>query len=501
MNHKLALRSLCAMEPSFDTHRANPDMRSSFRKFFLRAILLPVVIFAAGCSPPSSSMTPVLESNAVVLPAAWTPTILASSEDEPEPLSSPTSPTQGPTAPLAATSEPLDSWWVMSFGAGRQLRVRTIFETEEGAFMLWAQEPGIRTRPNRDVIFKITKDGHLAWQKSVSPMTARVRSVQAFEDGSVMLVGFNEDQGFPFTIHLASNGELLSETTYRGTFSKPKQTMAHLPLEDRSLSAGRVYFKGKVEGVQYIEDFATLPDGEIVAAGPIYGTTTGAHGGTFSALGGLWAARFNQKGQVLWKKVFETKAGPLFIGTVFGDGSSVMVKENVNSNSIVKINPRGNVVYWKHYAIPGGIRSISETPEEGILLVGTSGHILKLDDDGSILWKRQMPSLDARPQYAFEASDHALLLILESSNHGVMVARLSLDDPFADCDVMQYEEPGIGEHFPLLPANIGASVEITSRLSELNVSEEVVSMTDAAPTLLEICRKAQATNTPTTAAP
>jgi len=433
-------------------------------------------------------MTPALDSTAVALPEAWTPTFLASSEDEPEPSESPTSPTQEPTAALAATSEPIDSWWVMSFGAGRQLRVRKIFETKEGAFMLWAQIPGIATRLNRDVIFKITKDGRLAWQKSVSPMTARVRSVQALEDGSVMLVGFNEDQGFPFTLHLASNGELLSETPYRGTFSKPEQTMAQLPLEDRSLSAGRVHFKGVVEGVQYIEDFATLPEGDVVAAGPIYGTTTSALGGTFSAVRGLWAARFNQNGQILWKKVFETKAGPLFIGTVFGDGSSIMVKENVNSNSIVKIDPRGNVVYWKHYAIPGWIRSISETPDGGILLVGTSDHILKLDEEGSIVWKRHMPSPDLDPQYAFEASDGGLLLILGSSDHGVMVARLGMDEPFSECDVLHFENPSIGEHFPLLPANIGASVEITSSLSELDAAEEGVSMTDAAPALLEICR-------------
>lgn len=500
MNQMFALSNLRAKESSFYAYRANPDMHSSFRKFFLRVILLSVVILAAGCSPPYSSMTPVIGSTAVALPAAWTPTLSDSNKVELDPSSSPTSPTQGPTAALAATSEPFDSWWVMSFGAGRHLRVRTIFETEEGAFLLWAQIPGIATRPNRDVIFKITKDGRLAWQKSVSPMTARGRSVQALGDGSVMLVGFDEAQSYPFTLHLDSNGELLSETTYRGTFSKPEQTMAQLPLEDRSLSAGRVYFKGVVEGVQYIEDFATLPEGDVVAAGPIYGTTTGALGGTFSAVRGLWAARFNHKGQVLWKKVFETKAGPLFIGTVFSDGSSVMVKENVNSDSIVKIDPRGNVLYWKHYAIPAGIRSISEAPEGGILLVGKSGHVLKLDDDGTIVWKRLMPSLDARPQYAFEASDNALLLILESSKHGAMVARLGMDEPFSECDVLQFENPRIGEHFPLLPANIGASVEISTKMSELDVAEEGVSMTDAAPILLEICRKAQSTSTPTAAA-
>ncbi len=501
MNYKIAKHSLDAMKPSFYDHRAGPGMLSSLRKFLASAILLTAVIMATGCSPPSSSVPPVLESTAVVLPATWTPTYADSIEHKPEPSSSPSTPPQVPTEDLAATNEPIESWWVMSFGAGRTFRVRSIFETEDGAFLLWVQEPGVSSKPNRDLVVKIRKDGQLAWQKSVSPMTSAVRNVQALEGGSVMLVGFNEAQGFPFTLHLASNGELLSETTYRGTFTKPEQTLARLPLENRSPSAGRVYFKGKVEGVQYIEDFATLPAGEIVAAGPIYGTTTGAQGGTFSALRGLWAARFNQKGQVLWKKVFETKAGPLFIGAVFSDGSSVMVKDNVNSNSIVKIDPSGNVLYWRHYAIPGRVRSISETPEGGILLVGTSGHILKLDDDGSIVWKRHMPSLDARPQYAFETSNSALLLILESSNHGMMVARLSMDESFPTCDVLDYEQPGIGEHFPLLPANIGASVEITTSLSELDAAEQMVSMTDAAPALLEICRKAQSTSTPTAEAP
>jgi hypothetical protein len=241
-----------------------------------------------------------------------------------------------------------------------------------------------------------------------------------------------------------------------------------------------------VEGVQYVEAFASLPDGEIVAAGPIWGTTTGAQGGTFSALRGLWAVRINQNDQVLWKKVFETKAGPLFIGSVLGDGSTILVKEYAESNSIVKIDPGGNVIYWSGYASPGVVISISETPDGGIILVDTSDHVLKLNNQGTVEWNRQYLDLDV--QYAFEASDGSMLFIFHSSEYGVIVARFRLEEDFPECYLFQYSEPWIGSHTPLLPLNIGAGVEISPRLTVQDEGHTTISVEKSSISMNEICR-------------
>jgi hypothetical protein len=202
----------------------------------------------------------------------------------------------------------------------------------------------------------------------------------------------------------------------------------------------------------------------------------------------LWAIRINEHDQVIWKKIFETKAGPLFFGDIFRGGSTVMMKYNTNSTSIVKIDSRGNVLFWKHYALGGRILGISEAPDEGIILVSTSNQFLKLDNEGSIVWKKTMPANDPYPQYALEASDGSILLILGSRDHGILVSRLRIEEPFPDCDILQFEEPTIGEHFPLLPANIGGSVEVTHDLSVRDVLDVPLTLNESTPQYLEICR-------------
>jgi hypothetical protein len=467
-------------------------------KLLFGVTLLSVATLTVGCS--AQEPTPELLFTTVPLPSTWTPEAETTHIEEPDLLETPTLPGIDSTAIVPTETEPVESWWALSFVAGRKLQVRSIFETESGGFLLWIKEPGFSNTDNRDLIVKISKGGRPEWQISISPGTARLSTVQTLEDGSLLLFGIDDARGEPFTIHLTPDGEILSKNTYMGIYSNPEKYFARLPIGDQTLAIGRADFSGAVEDVQFVEAFTSFPDGEIVAAGPIWGTTTGAQGGTFSALRGLWAARINQNNQVIWKKVFETKAGPLFIGSVLTDGSTILVKEYANTNSIVRIDLGGNVVYWRSYVSPGVVLGISESPDGGIILVDSAGHILKLNGQGAIEWVRKSP--DKIPRYAFEASDGTLLLILGPSDQGISVVRFQLEEAFPDCELIQLEEPRIGVQTPLLPANIGAVVEISPRLKEPADGHLEISVNKGSINLREICRYVLPTSAPgSTAAP
>jgi hypothetical protein len=450
------------------------------KKLFLFICLLLTFILLAGCGG-SESVSTVIPIK--TLPNTWTP--IPATEIIITPT---TTPTLSPTA----TIEPQENWWAMSIAPTRELRVNFAKETSDGGILLWAQERGQGNDVIRDVLIKLQKNGFLEWEKSIMPDSARVQYIQEMDDGTLLLSGFHHNIDFPnpFFIHLSENGEIISSLIYQGINDRTDRYYLQMPTENNPGYYGRAIIKGELPGTHYVSDYAIHSDGGMTVTGPIHGPIT-TDGSTFSYLRGLWAIRFNEENQIIWQRFFETKAAaPFFTGIILPDGSLVMTKDHYDYASILKLDPDGYTIYWKHYSPIITIQSISGTKDGSIIIAGGREYFTKLDPEGNILWSKEL-IIDQDQlwiQYVFETKNRDLILVLGSGQHDTIVARLKLEEPFSDCPQIQFLDQQLWEHFPYPPYNISSNVRVTPYPHEMVQWIENITLEEGTIEINEICR-------------
>jgi hypothetical protein len=389
----------------------------------------------------------------------------------------------------------------VSFAGGRNIRIEYGQETEDGSILLWGQEYDQDGDASRDLVIKLHADGRIAWEKFITPVSARVQYVQPTDGNGIVLVGLDEQQGFPFTLKLDGGGEAVSQRTYSGDIKKMGEIFMRLSEDDQLAAIGSVRFSTEPKERQLIQTFTTLANGDVVVAGPIAGTTKGTWGETWPVLGGLWAARINPQDQIVWQKIYETQASPQFFGAGLRDGSLVLVKihGSTNVSSIVRMDASGNIVYWKHYTSLGMMSAASETPDGGIILTGGGKYFMKLDAEGEVVWRREKLNSEgpAHPHYVFETRDGDLIVAARSTENGSIIARLSLEEPFLACTQVQFTDSYAGEHFPSWPLNISQSVEVSPHSTEIEEVSNQIGLEELPGNMLELCRYVPPPPTPT----
>jgi len=108
----------------------------------------------------------------------------------------------------------------------------------------------------------------------------------------------------------------------------------------------------------------------------------------------LYLVKTNAKGKKLWSKKYSIEG--VFTGGIItlADGS-IIVSGNGDLQSatprafILKVDSAGTISWIKSYSTFNGfyLRSVKQTVDDGYIVVG-DGLIIKLDSDGSVVWKR-----------------------------------------------------------------------------------------------------------------
>jgi hypothetical protein len=111
-----------------------------------------------------------------------------------------------------------------------------------------------------------------------------------------------------------------------------------------------------------------------------------------------WLIKLSSDGSVLWQKIYEA-AGLAGANNILptSDGGYIMAAEAVDF-LVLKLDGVGNVEWAKNYGEGGGpLARVFITPDEDYLVLGvtkieddlrSNGRILKLDQQGNILWQK-----------------------------------------------------------------------------------------------------------------
>jgi hypothetical protein len=386
---------------------------------------------------------------------------------------------------------PERSWWAVSLGVSRRITIQYGHETSNGDLVFWGQEKRSDGEVFRDLIIRFSANGQLLSTQRISPSSARVFQAQWLPDNGMALTGFDEEQGYAFSVAILENGDSIVTTNRVDQSRWRDKWFVRLAGVDSPPLFGRVEFRGGRTGTQVVDAYATLPEGTFIAAGPIHGTTTGSDGGIYPRIDGIWAIGINENNQVIWKKAFETSAIPISFGAIMRDGRiGLSWSTDYYSDSFVLIDHSGNVLYWKHYSTSSSIQALGESSDGGIYLVGGPADLMKLTKQGEVVCMKDLDTEEAETytQYAFEGSNGDLILALGSAQEGTVISRFRIDDSFPGCNLLSLKDGQVIEIQRRVPVNIGASVEARPEFREWFFPGEEISIEDRELDVEEICR-------------
>ncbi len=456
----------------------------SKKRALILLVVLPFLFISAimvGCVPLDSTPRAALSKT---LPSTWTPSEAEIATQTAKAIQVTNTPKQTHIIPAAPTQTilPGENWWSVSFGKLRKLRIKYGRETTDGGLLFWAQVENQAGHIVRDVIIKLTANGQLVWEKSISPETARVQDFQDLDDGTILIYGYYENGDYPlapFFIQINENGELVTQKVYRGHYQTSDRFVLRFIKDTPIAFLGKLILSGDLPGSPHIYDYAVFPNGDTSIIGFFSGTTTGSLGGTQGILTGLWAVRFDQNNRVIWQRFFKTQAIPQFSGSILPDGSVVILKSgNIRTDSILKLDPNGYTVYWKHYSSIGALGNQTVSSDGSLILTGGGSNLLKLDPKGEITWSKEFVKTDWRiyPMYAFETRQGDLILAAWSNFHGTMVSRLNFSSQFTDCPMLSFVDNELWEYSPLPPYNISGSIKAKLYPTELEAADQIITL-------------------------
>lgn len=274
---------------------------------------------------------------------------------------------------------------------------------------------------SKDIVFlKLNSNGGIEWQKSIGGYyDEAVLSVIQTSDGDYIAAGWSFSVGAGGTdawiLKINSNGDLQWQKAYGSN----GYDFAHSVIETID---GGIVFVGQSD----------------VVSGSNYD---------------VWVVKLDNVGNIVWQKtyggskdesgrtVLQNPDETLIVGAwskSFGNGSSDFW--------LLKLNPDGSLVWQKAYLANGedNFFAIERTKNNGYILVGGSNSInnsdydflvLRVDGDGSILWKKA---------YGGNETDQASSVVV-SENGGFFVAGWSFsfsETMSSDILVLKIDEAG-----------------------------------------------------------
>ena len=221
-------------------------------------------------------------------------------------------------------------------------------------------------------LLKLDSSGNIVWEKVIGgDKFEQARKVAVASDGSIIIAGETESFGSKkndiWVLKLSSKGDVVWQRVIGGA------------------------------GYDYVRGLAVAPDGSIVLS-----ITSFSFKGDLSE---AWIVKLNSEGNVMWQKVYrgEKKFGGSTCNgvTVLSDGSIIVVgsttyfKTKFGDAFVMKLDPDGNVKWFKTYGWKSHdcFRSVALAPSGNIIVVGDTDYmgspdiwVAKLNSEGSVLW-------------------------------------------------------------------------------------------------------------------
>ena len=241
---------------------------------------------------------------------------------------------------------------------------------------------------------------------------------------------------------------------------------AESPVDARPLEVRYNVSEGD-RGEDHMELAEVLPDGGAIIAGGFWPEPAFPPGHNPWYLGGIWAIKVDAEGNLEWQRVYKSLASAYLNGIASQDGGVILKGKRYTNRAltwIAKIDDEGRVVFWKNYAVDTESTEFSETPDGGVILVGDlrDDRIVKLDAQGEIAWVRTYPETIGIV-YVYERQDGSLIAFgtlsrsLPYGPSSTVIAHLDPEGNIPNCEPFSASPSEIGEHFPVIPGNIGGA--------------------------------------------
>jgi len=267
--------------------------------------------------------------------------------------------------------------WVAAFGAAEMEMGKSAFVTSDGSIIL-AVEQGISCCSNQLLLIKLTNEGDVVWQKTISEPNdyTDIRNISVLEsyDGAYVAAGLKHfSSGYDaWVTKLSYDGSLVWQYQYGGGF------------------------------LDYVEDIKETADHGFILAG-----YTASGGSGLSS--GLWVIKLQENGQVSWQKTYQHLLNDygMAIEPTNDGGYIVVGHSGAYSNSgdyltelwLLRLNGEGSAIWQKSF---GGVNNeyganVHQTADGGFIVAGSTSSfgaggsdawILKLDGAGTVIWQK-----------------------------------------------------------------------------------------------------------------
>lgn len=235
--------------------------------------------------------------------------------------------------------------WAKSYGAALDESAISVVATSDGNYVVGGYTKSFGEGENDLFILKLRGSGEIVWQNSYgTPGTESTRKIVIASDS-----GFLVADTHSLLMKIGDNGNIEWQKDYNDS------------------------------GDRLLMDIETTPSGGYIIAG-----STFIPGGETDA----WIMEIDEVGIINWQKSYDCQgidAGHNINNSP--DGGYVLAGIFGGSPGVIKTNSAGEVIWQRNFNV-GEINRMQQTVDDGYIMVGDNGMVLKIDVNGQVLWSK-----------------------------------------------------------------------------------------------------------------
>ncbi|MFC1654380.1 PQQ-binding-like beta-propeller repeat protein [Myxococcota bacterium] len=235
--------------------------------------------------------------------------------------------------------------WAKSYGAALDESAISVIKTSDGGYIVGGYTQSFGEGENDLFILKLGESGDIVWQNSYGTSEGEsTRKIVIANDG-----GFIVADTYALVLKLDANGNIEWQKDYNDSDSRVLMDI------EQSLSGGYI-----------LVGSTSIPGGEPDA----------------------WVVEIDEGGTIEWQKSYDGHGNDAGYKVIKSSGGGyVLVGRFDGSLGVMKISFVGEIV-WKRTFNVGNFNRIQQTLDDGYILVGDSGRVLKMDVNGEALWSK-----------------------------------------------------------------------------------------------------------------
>ncbi|HOP95119.1 MAG TPA: Ig-like domain-containing protein [Dictyoglomaceae bacterium] len=369
--------------------------------------------------------------------------------------------------------------WQKTYGGSNYDEVYSIQKTNDGGYIAAGTTNSFRAGSTDVYVLKLDENGNVLWQKTFGGINDDwAYSVQQTTDGGYIVAGYTVsiENGYDdvYVLKLDSDGKLLWEKTYGGTYSDWAYSIQQTN-DGGYIVAGWTYPYGsgnidayilKLDSDGELEWYKSYGGSDNDWASSIQQTTDGGYivaGWTGSSGAGcydVYVLKLDENGELEWQKTFGGSSDDYAYSIQqVSDGGYIVAGYTASFGTgyddvyVLKLNTNGDLLWQKTFGESGYDRasSIQQTIEGGYIVAGytdsfgagyTDVYILKLDANGNLVWQK-----------IYGGSDYDYVYSIQQTNDGGYIAAgltASFGAGYYDAYVLKLDASGNTGPYPTI---------------------------------------------------